>query len=151
MQHAVPVDTPVGTLSGRGAIRLSDSHLPAEYGDTLTLVGEFDGRLCSRNPTGTDWNYTISFPAVQGVRIAAVDVYDLPDHMASFEKVMESEWLADMGHFDTTDNIVSDFAHYRFWTNDDVFEVVSNGDYTLELTVSPFVRAMRGCQHDAPI
>ena len=134
MQHAVPVDTPVGILTGRDAISLDESTLPAAYGDTLTLVGELNGRCCSRNPAAPNWRYTITFTDVHGVRIAAVEFSDHPDHVASFEEVLESDWLADMQRADPPENLHGDAAHYRFWTNDDVFEIICAREFALVLT-----------------
>ena len=49
MQHAVPVDTPVGIITGGDAISLDENALPATFGADFTLVGHFNGRHCSRD------------------------------------------------------------------------------------------------------
>ena len=73
-ETAVPVETSVGTISGRNGIYL-DSVVYTLCPDTLTLAGELNASLCSNGPKSGKWiPYTIRFDSVMYLQIVELDL-----------------------------------------------------------------------------
>jgi hypothetical protein len=130
MQGAIAVETPLGVIRGRDAIYLGAITAEAIQ-RRVTITGQIYGGLCSRNPEGWDWAYELQFDQVQAWRCVTLDLCDPTGKVASFEELVESEWMDELRKRDA--GLLVDRVHYRVWTYDDTFEFICDRRFGLEL------------------
>lgn len=114
--------TPVGILRGRDCIFLDR----VDFSDgvsTLILRGELNRALCS---AGVDVEApflpcTIRFDGVLALRVVELDSWDWTAE-SSFDEVIESPWLTQLGG-----KITRDHRHFVVQTYDNVFDVACRG------------------------
>ena len=132
-EPAVPVETSVGTISGRNGIYL-DSVVYTLCPDTLTLAGELNASLCSNGPKSGKWiPYTIRFDSVMYLQIVELDL-DTQElvHQSSFDLMQYSQLVASLRTADRDNKITPEHKHFSFCTYDRIFEIVSIG-YDLDV------------------
>jgi hypothetical protein len=110
--------TPVGILRERDCIYL-DSVDFSDGVSTLILRGELNRSLCSAEADAEApfLSYTIRFDGVLAVRMVELDSWDWTAE-SSFDEVIESPWLSQLGG-----KITRDHRHFVVQTYDDVFDV----------------------------
>jgi hypothetical protein len=95
--------------------------------DALTLVGDFNAKLCSNAPSvAEDIPYRITFNSVLYLRIIELDID--PRALAhAFDIVEYSALVESFRASDLDKKVTADHAHYSFCTYDHIFEIVANG------------------------
>ncbi len=111
-----PVETPLGILYGRDAICLDRLDVDINQ-DTLTLQGDFNGRLASK-PVDGQVAYSLVFAGVLAFKVIELDSWDF-NSASSFDKVVNSEWRDDLGG-----KVDQSYKHYLIQTYDLVIDVV---------------------------
>ena len=126
-----PIETMVGQIKGRDAIFLDD--LKFDFAkNSLTLIGQLNGNLCSRNETGQQYiDYSLTFTGILGLQMIALD-FSLYAGQSSFDLVKNSQWLTHMREYDSASKVTTQHQLYLLMTYDDVFEIVS-ASYSLKI------------------
>ncbi len=116
MEH-VPIQTKLGILHGRDCIYLDKVKL-LNGNNTLVLIGEINGNLCSEQRIGADIPYKLIFTGVLALKMIELDSWD-GNSESSFDEVINSTWVKCLGG-----KVQSWHKHYLVQTYDEVFEVV---------------------------
>ncbi len=121
-----PIDTEVGVISGRDGIYLD--RLESD-GRDLTVTGEFNGSLVSRNAGNLEWiPYELVFQSVLSYFTCELDTYEAmteyrTDRSESFLLVEESPYLRDLPV--RSDYKREEYHHYLLYTYDVVLNVLA--------------------------
>lgn len=94
--------------------------------NTVTLLGELNGNLCSDKQPEQWIRYRLEFKGVLALRVVELDSRSW-EGQSSFDEVMESDWIRDLGGKVTEAN-----RHFVLQTYDDVFDVICR-EYELTL------------------
>ena len=118
-----PIETMVGLIKCRDAIFLDD--LKFDYAkNSITLLGQLNGNLCSKNETGQQYiDYSLTFTGLLGLQMIELD-FSLYAGQSSFDMVENSKWLAHMHENDSASKVTAQHQHYLLMTYDDVFDVI---------------------------
>lgn len=125
------VETGIGVISGRDAIYLDE--IKFDYSkNSVQLIGEINGRLCSRNSLNLEWiKYSIIFSNILMFQMIELDFADFKGS-SSFDEVVNSTWFEDVRKYDSASKINDSHKYYFFKTYDDIFEIVCK-NYQLTL------------------
>jgi hypothetical protein len=112
----IPIETPYGVLSGRDAIYL-DRVIIEDCTRTLVLEGSVS--RVTKQPLDVDFSgYSLRFSGVLAFRCVELDSTKW-DWDASFEEILESDWVRELGG-----KVTLKHRHFFVQTYDDVFDVV---------------------------
>lgn len=115
-----PITTEVGRIDGRNGIYLDNVQHCLEKG-TLQFCGDINGNLCSANEAGFRWiSYECDFLGVSAYQCVGLEECGW-DIESSFDEVVESNYLTELG-------LSSTYKVYLFATYDYVFRIVAE-DY----------------------
>lgn len=112
-----PIRTELGELRGRDCIYLDKTNFQNGV-NTLLLVGELNGRLCSKYSNDDCVPYTLSFFEIKALKMVELDSWDGSSE-SSFDEVTQSSWISNLGG-----KVDGSHQHYLVKTYDEVFEVV---------------------------
>jgi hypothetical protein len=124
MERFEPVETVVGTISGRDAIYLDDVLFDYQK-NSAELIGQFNSSLCSRLGDDEFVDYSLTFEGVLAFTITELDL-STSFGISNFDRVVDSEWLAGFRESDHSAKVKPNHQHFRIATYDDVIEVVCN-------------------------
>ncbi len=112
----LPIETPYGILRGRDAIYL-DRVVVADCTRTIILEGAVS--RVTGQPLNVDFSgYSLRFSGVLAFRCVELDSTHW-DWDASFEEILDSDWVRTLGG-----KVTLKHRHFFFQTYDDVFDIV---------------------------
>ena len=126
MIKANPIETEVGVIRGRDAVYLD--RLEGD-GTDLTVTGELNGALVSKNPENLEWiPYQLVFHSVLSYFTCELDTYEAMTEYRtgrpeSFLLVEESPYLRDLPV--RSDYKREEYHHYLLYTYDVVINVLA--------------------------
>ena len=123
------IKTPLGIVEGRDGIYL-DEVIYKDRTNKVILRGSLNGCLCDKGDKDKVEfsDFELVFNGVLASKIIELDSWDW-DSTSSFDEVIESDWIKDLGGKVTSKN-----RHFLVQTYDDVIEVVCD---SFELKLLP--------------
>ncbi len=121
----------IGKIYGRDAIYLD--RMEFETVEKITLIGKFNGELCTESSIDEDIGYKITFNNVIDFSCIELDFYnEYGRYSASFEYYLHSKKIREFRKKDSN-KCTAKHKHYVFYTYDRVFEIIAKSfDFRLK-------------------